>query len=152
MTALHRAWVISPAARRRSHTYAGPSDTTPSGVYRYRASHGRQWRISGRLDDRERDAKPIISPISVTITDSCGTTATNRRCTFTATVTGGGEGTTNAPIQSFTWDFGDGSDDVTTSGNITAHVLSAAGTFTVTVTVRTVDGRTATGRTQILLP
>jgi chitodextrinase len=41
---------------------------------------------------------------------------------------------------------------VTTSGNITAHVYSAAGTYTVTVTVRTVDGRTATGRTQILLP
>jgi PKD repeat protein len=135
-----------------THTYAGPSDTTPvsyTATVQATDVNGESAAVSTSVNVTP---KPIISPISVTIADSCGTTATNRRCTFTATVTGGGEGTTNAPIQSFTWDFGDGSDDVTTSGNITAHVYSAAGTYTVTVTVRTVDGRTATGRTQILLP
>ena len=132
-----------------THTYAGPSNSTPN---TYTATvqaidvNGETAAVSTTVVVTPR------SPISVSITDSCGTTALNRRCTFTATVTGGGEGTTTAPIQSYTWDFGDGSDDVTTSGNITAHVYSAAGTYTVTVTVRTVDGRTATGRTQILLP
>jgi hypothetical protein len=135
-----------------THTYAGPSDSTPvSYMATVQATdvNGESAAVSTSVNVTP---KPIISAISVTITDSCGTAATNRRCTFTATVTGGGEGTTNAPIQSYTWDFGDDSDDVTTSGNITAHVYSAAGTYTVTVTVRTVDGRTAIGRTQILLP
>jgi hypothetical protein len=135
-----------------THTYAGPSDSTPvsyTAIVQATDVNGESAAVSTSVNVTP---KPIISPISVTIADSCGTVATNRRCTFTATVTGGGEGTTNAPIQSYTWDFGDGSDDVTTSGNITAHVYSAAGTYTVTVTVRTVDGRTAIGRTQILLP
>ena len=135
-----------------THTYAGPSDSTPvsyTAIVQATDVNGESAAVSTSVNVTP---KPIISPISVTIADSCGTTATNRRCTFTATVTGGGEGTTNAPIQSYTWDFGDGADDVTTSGNITAHVYSAAGTYTVTVTVRTVDGRTAVGRTQILLP
>jgi hypothetical protein len=132
-----------------THTYAGPSSSTPS---TYTATveavdvNGETAAVSTTVIITPR------SPISVSITDSCGTTALNRRCTFTATVTGGGEGTTTAPIQSYTWDFGDGSDEVTTSGNTTAHVYTAAGTYTVTVTVRTVDGRTAIGRTQILLP
>ena len=132
-----------------THTYAGPSNSTPS---TYTAT---VQAIDVNGETAAASTTVVVtprSPINVSITDSCGTTALNRRCTFTATVTGGGEGTTNAPIQSYTWDFGDGSDDVTTSGNITAHVYSAAGTYTVTVTVRTIDGRTAIGRTQILLP
>jgi hypothetical protein len=132
-----------------THTYAGPSNST-SNTYTATVEaidvNGETAAVSTTVIVTPR------SPISVSITDSCGTTALNRRCTFTATVTGGGEGTTAAPIQSYTWDFGDGSDELTTSGNTTAHVYTAAGTYTVTVTVRTVDGRTATGRTQILLP
>lgn len=97
--------------------------------------------------------KPVITPINVTIADTCATgTATGQRCTFTATATGGGDGGTgNAAIESYEWDFGDGSDDITTSGNVIAHVYSSNGTFTVTVRVRTVDGRTALGRTQVLI-
>jgi hypothetical protein len=134
-----------------THIYTGPSDSTPS---TYNATvqatdiNGETAAVSTMVVVTQR----TVTPISVTIADSCGTGTLSRRCTFTATATGGGEGTTNAPIQSYTWDFGDDSDDVTTSGNITAHVYTAAGTYTVTVTVRTVDGRTATGRTQILLP
>jgi adhesin/invasin len=132
-----------------THTYSGPSNSTPiayTATVQVTDVNGETAAVSTDVIITPR------SPIGVSITDSCGATALNRRCTFTATVTGGGEGTTAAPIQSYTWDFGDGSDELTTSGNTTAHVYTAAGTYTVTVTVRTVDGRTATGRTQILLP
>lgn len=132
-----------------THAYAGPSGSTPA---TYTATvqatdiNGESATVSTTVIVIPR------SPISVSIADSCGTaTTTGQRCTFTATVTGGGEGTTTAPIQSYTWNFGDDSDEVTTSGNTASHVYTTSGTFTVTVTVRTVDGRTATGRTDILL-
>ena len=95
---------------------------------------------------------PRSLPIGVSVSDTCtAATAAGQRCAFTATVTGGGDGATNAPIQSYTWDFGDDSSDITTSGNAIAHVYTEEGTFTVTVTVRTADGRTATGRTEVLV-
>jgi PKD repeat protein len=69
-------------------------------------------------------------------------------------VTGGGEGGTgNATIESYSWNFGD-DETATTSGNVTAHIYETETTeqrFTVTVTPRTPDGRTATGRTEILV-
>jgi hypothetical protein len=69
-------------------------------------------------------------------------------------VTGGGEGGTgNANVQRYDWDFGDG-DTATTSGNTTSHVYDTEATEqrrVVTVTIRTPDGRTATGRTEILV-
>jgi PKD domain-containing protein/Big-like domain-containing protein len=133
-----------------THIYTGPSNSTSS---TYTATvqatdiNGETAAVSTTVVITPR------APISVSITDACGTaTVPSRRCTFTATVTGGGEGTTTAPIQSYTWDFGDSSDEVTTSGNTIAHVYTGPGTFKVTVTVRTVDGRTANGTTQILVP
>jgi hypothetical protein len=132
-----------------THTYTGPSGSTPN---TYTATveatdiNGETAAVSAPVVVTQ---KPPITPISVAITDSCAAT---RRCTFTATVTGGGEGTTTALIQSYEWDFGDGADEVTTSANTISHVYGAAGTYTVVVTVQTVDGKTARGRTQILLP
>ncbi|MGH9254972.1 MAG: Ig-like domain-containing protein [Vicinamibacterales bacterium] len=132
-----------------THAYAGPSNSTPIS---YTATvqaidiNGEPAAVSTTVIVTPR------SPISVSISDTCSAAiASGQRCAFTATVTSGGEGTTTAPIQSYTWDFGDDSDDVTTSGNTTAHVYTATGTYTVTVTVRTVDGRTATGRTEVLV-
>jgi PKD repeat protein len=95
-----------------------------------------------------------LTPINVTLAATAGTaTAAGQPFTFTAAVTGGGEGTANAPIESYSWDFGDGT-SATTSGNSTAHVYETSGTpqrYTVTVTVRTPDGRSSTGRTEIIV-
>jgi PKD repeat protein len=135
-----------------AHTYAGPSESTPISYTAVVQATDVTGESAAASTTVSVTPKPPITPISVTITDSCATATTSgQRCTFTATATGGGEGTTNAPIQSYTWDFDDSSDDITTSGNTTAHVYTATGTYRVTVTVRTVDGRTATGRTEILV-
>ena len=77
-------------------------------------------------------------------------TASGQRWTFTATAT---EGTAAATVERYEWDFGDG-DTATTTSNVTAHVYDTEPTGqrrTVTVTARTRDGRTATGRTEILV-
>ncbi|MBI2187445.1 MAG: PKD domain-containing protein [Acidobacteria bacterium] len=68
-------------------------------------------------------------------------------------VTGGAEGTATAAIESYRWDFGDGN-EATTSGNKTSHVYNTevdVRRYTVTVKVRTPDGRTADGRTEIVV-
>jgi hypothetical protein len=98
----------------------------------------------------------VTTPISVAV--EAGTpgsaTASGQRWPFTATVTGGGEGGTgNATVQRYDWDFGDG-DTATTSSATTAHIYDTEVTEQrriVTVTIRTQDGRTATGRTEILV-
>ena len=53
-------------------------------------------------------------------------------------------------MESYKWDFGDGTDTVTTTGNVTARVYTANGRKIVTVTVETTDDRTGTGRTEIV--
>jgi PKD repeat protein len=53
-------------------------------------------------------------------------------------------------VQSFKWDFGDGS-TATTSGGVTSHVYTSNGAKEATVTVETTDGRTATGRTAFII-
>jgi hypothetical protein len=142
----------TPVTLNLPHTYQGPSGTTPVS---YTATV-QAVDVNGESTTSSTvvivTPKPTITPLSVTIGDNCGTaTTTGQRCVFTATVTGGGEGTTSALIQSYTWDFGDDTSEVTTAGNSTAHIYTADGTFEVTVTVRTVDGKTATGRTELLI-
>ena len=88
------------------------------------------------------------SAIGVSLTTSSETaTVTGQRWTFTATAIGV---TDPGTIQSYSWDFGDDV-DVTTSGGVTAHVYTEEGKFTVTVTLRMVDGRTASATTEILI-
>jgi adhesin/invasin len=100
--------------------------------------------------------RPTPTPINVAITAQSQGNATvaGQQWNFTANVTGGGEsGTGNAAVERYTWDFGDG-ESATTSGATTSHVYDAEATEqrrVVTVTIRTQDGRTATGRTEILV-
>ncbi len=101
--------------------------------------------------------RPTPTPLSVRLTAAKEPVTSNgQRWTFTATVTGGGEGTTNAPIESYRWNFGDGTAEVTTSFPEVAHIyvndnLNDPQQRSVTVTARTQDGRTAVGRTEILV-
>lgn len=103
-------------------------------------------------------------PLSVNLAATVSTTpqTTGVSVAFTAAVTAGAE--TGIPIESFSWNFGDGV-ATTTSGTQTSHVYNAASspapnsatfqTYTVTVTVRTNDGRSGTARVEVqvkLLP
>ena len=143
-----------------THTYSGPSGST-----------ARAYTVTVQATDINGEASaasttviitpltPVTPPTPINVilaAEKATATTIGQRWTFTATATGGGDGGTgNAAIESYTWDFGvDGGDDVTTSGNTTAHIYvtkTNAEGYTVIVTVRTKDGRTATGRTEILV-
>ena len=69
-------------------------------------------------------------------------TAASAQWTFTAT--------TDAGVESFSWDFGDGT-KITTSAGTTSHIYTAIGSRVITVTAKNVDGRTATGRAEIIV-
>lgn len=137
-----------------THTYNGPSGST---AQTYTAAL-LATDVNG--DSASTSVSVVITrvtptPINVAVSGSAGTaTASGQLWSFTATVTGGGEtGTGNATIAAYEWDFGDGT-SATTSSATTAHVYSTAAAEqrrVVTVTVRTQDGRTATGRTEILV-
>jgi PKD repeat protein len=61
------------------------------------------------------------------------------------------QGTTVPPnISRYEWSFGDGS-TATTTGQQTNHVYTSAGTRTARVTVRTTDGNSGSGQTQIVV-
>jgi adhesin/invasin len=87
-------------------------------------------------------------PIGVNITVTQGTGANVRLFTFTANVT---PAAAAELVESYTWDFDDGTKVVTT-GNTTSHLYTQSGRYIVTVTVRTTDGRTGNGRTEIVVP
>jgi hypothetical protein len=138
-----------------SHAYAGPSGSTPrtfTAVVTATDINGERTTATTTVTVTPRAER---TPINVALTSTCGTaTFQGQRCEFTATATGGGEGGTgNAAIESYTWDFGEDEDDgtVTTSGNVTSHVYTSDGRYTVVVTVRTADGRTADARTVVVV-
>jgi adhesin/invasin len=89
-------------------------------------------------------------PLSVTLTATSETAVpmVGQRWTFTATVTPATGGADQ--VETFTWNFGDGTSAVT-SGNSTTHVYTVNGRKIVTVTVRTTDGRTASAQTEIIV-
>src|SRR5207249_9422008 len=82
-----------------------------------------------------------LVPMTANFTMSTRPTEVNVPGCFTATVTGG-----TPPYVSFSWNFGDGS--VLGSGNTPTHGYTAAGTFSVTVTVMDSAGKTGTSSAQ----
>ncbi|MBI4885724.1 MAG: Ig-like domain-containing protein [Acidobacteria bacterium] len=139
-----------------THTYTGPSGST-SVAY---TATVQATDINGEAGSASTiviiTPKSAVTPINVTISAGTPGTATvsGQRGEFTATVAGGGEtGSGDATIQSYEWDFGD-DESATTSGKTTAHIYTTTTTQkqrTVKVTVKAADGRTATGRTEILV-
>jgi PKD domain len=77
----------------------------------------------------------VIAPTTATTTASV---------TFTATVTPASN------LRNFTWDFGDGTVQTTTSNSL-SHRYSSPGTFTIHVTVTTTDGNTGDGYAQVVV-
>ena len=79
-------------------------------------------------------------PLSVTISASSSTAGTTVAYTFTATVT-----PSTAVVSSYLWNFGDGSSPQLTTGPQTTKTYAAGSGFkTVSVTVTTTTGQTAT--------
>ncbi|TMI22432.1 PKD domain-containing protein, partial [Candidatus Bathyarchaeota archaeon] len=80
-------------------------------------------------------------PMTANFTLSTSPTEVNVPVSFSATVTGG-----TPPYVSFIWNFGDGS--ALGSGNTPMHGYTAAGTFSVTVTVTDSAGKTGISSAQ----
>ena len=59
-------------------------------------------------------------------------------------------GLATSPITQAAWTFGDGA-TITTSGATTTHVYTTVGTFTASVTARSVDGRTASSTATVTI-
>ncbi len=89
----------------------------------------------GRLASASASVIINAPPLIVVVTAS-GSSEVGVAVNLTATASGGTQ-----PYVSFVWDFGDGS---TGSGNSAAHVYTASGTYSVTVTVKDSAGITAT--------
>ena len=127
-----------------SHVYAGPSGSSP-----------RSYTAAVRIEDINGDSASASTTVVVTPRSSFGVSLTavgetalltGQRWAFTATAIGVAD---TGTIQSYAWDFGDGA-TVTTSSGTTAHVYTTKGKFTITVTMQTVDGRSASATTEIL--
>ena len=135
------------------HAYRGPSSSTPRSYTATVTATDINGETTSGATTVSLTAAPAITPLSVALAGTADTAvALGHRWTFTATAAGGGEGTTNAAIASYEWHFGDDG-TATTSGNVTSHIYDVSLTgerFVVTVTVRTADSRTATGRIEIL--
>ena len=86
------------------------------------------------------------TPLAVSLTSSQVSSGTNTTVTFTATVIGLG----NAVVVNYHWVFGGPHPPAdTTSNQQTRTYAAGSGPITVSVTVTTSDGRTATGNTVI---
>ncbi|MFR0557784.1 PKD domain-containing protein [Pseudoscardovia radai] len=71
-----------------------------------------------------------------------GTPHTGESVTFNATATLHADGD---PVASYIWDFGDGTDSVTTTTDTASHTYAAAGNYDVIVRVRTASGIEGSG-------
>ena len=137
---------LSSGTAAVSHAYAGPSNSTP-----------RSYTATVRAEDINGEVSTaftsiVVSPraaIGVSLTATSETaTSRGQRWTFTASPTAG---TDVAAIQSYEWDFGDDDSNVMTSTGSTSHIYTEEGRFTVRVTLRMLDGRTASATTEILV-
>jgi hypothetical protein len=124
-----------------AHTYSGSSNGTTA-TYSVVVT-------ATDLDNERSTTSTIVnvtprSPLTIDLA-AAQTPAGAPTVAFTATVAGG-------VAQSFAWDFdGDGTVDATTSSGKTTRVYTANKRYTVTVTVQTTDGRSATAQTDVLV-
>lgn len=138
-----------------THTYSSAGNYT--GTLRATDVNGQSTTASVAVSVTAPVPKP---PLGVTFSDASvdgaatpvGTAGNAVRWKFAATVTPAAD---IPNVGSYAWDFGDGTENVATSGSGTSHVYTGGPTVNgrkvVTVTIRTNDGRTATGRTEIIV-
>jgi hypothetical protein len=127
-----------------AHSYNGSSNGTT-------ATYSAAVTVTD-VDNERSTASTIVNvtPRGALAIDLAASQATSvpgqgQTVTFTATVAGG-------VAQSFAWDYdGDGTVDATTSSNKITRGYTSNGRQTATVTVQTIDGRSATARTEFIV-
>jgi hypothetical protein len=132
---------LSGGSATVTHAYSGPSGSGPNA---YTAT-ARATDVNGETSSASTTV--VVSPrapLTVTISATKGTASSGKvPFTLKANVTGATD------IVEYTWDFDDGS-TATTSSSEVQHIYSEnSAVRTVKVTVKTTDGRTADGQTQI---
>jgi hypothetical protein len=133
-----------------THTYTGPSSTAPRAYTAVVTATDINGEVASASTAVNITPRTPPQPLAASLTATPGTSVAGVGNTtkFESTVTpatGGAD-----MVQSFKWDFGDGS-TATTSGGVTSHVYTSNGAKEATVTVETTDGRTATGRTAFII-
>jgi hypothetical protein len=132
---------LSGGATTLTHTYSGPSGSGPNA---YTAT-AQAIDVNGETSSTSTTVVVLPrAPLNVTITAAKGTASSGQvPFTLTANVTG------STDVVEYSWEFDDGS-TATTSGNVVQHFYAENSAIrTVKVTVKTSDGRTASGQTQI---
>src|SRR5437867_3522176 len=128
----------SGAERGTPYTYSwmfGDGQTASGATVTHAYSTAGSFTVTLTLTDAVNT--PVISsqgltiapvPMTANFTLSTSPTEVNVPVSFSSTVIGG-----TPPYVSFSWNFGDGS--ALGSGNASTHAYTAAGTFSVTVTI-----------------
>lgn len=158
------------AAMTRPATTPGPSylrtgyaDMTNMQLVFGRNYYARKWPLSDYLNgsvdeaavfDRALTADQVAGMFAAGVADvGAATPAQPPTASFTSSVSGltasldaSGSTDPDGTVDSYAWDFGDGS---TGTGATTSHAYTDPGTYTVTLTVTDNSGRTGTGARQV---
>ena len=133
---------LAGGAATIAHTYAGPNGSSPRGyTATVRAVDVNNETTSASSNVTITPRAPLT--VELTAAKQNAVNGVGQQVDFTATVTGG-------DALSFAWDFNDGT-TATTTTNKTSHIYTQDASRTPIVTVTTTDGRTATGRTEIII-
>ena len=126
-----------------SHVYTATANRTVTATVRTQDGRSGTGRTTVAVN------VPSRAPLTATFSTVTPDNATNSSHRFSFTLTAAA-GTETVLVQSVSWDFGDGTSSVTTNGLSTSHVYTATSNrTTVTATVTTQDGRTATARIEV---
>jgi PKD repeat protein len=165
-TDLRAAFIVTPAGPQDNQTVLFDASSSSGSIAEYQWSFGDGATGLGRLTSHAY-ASPGTYVITLTIVDPFGrststaqsitvTPSANPTAAFNFSPTNprvGQQMTFNASasrppaggrIVSYTWEWGDGTDRVTTSDPLVAHTFGRAATYTVTLVVTDNLGRTAT--------
>ena len=163
---LQAAFTFTPAAPSDGQPVLFDASSSSGAIASYEWNFGDGERGSGRTDGHDY-AAPGTYIVTLTVMDSFGRTASqsqsitvgqgtqpvadfvfspsapfrNQAVNFNASASRAAPG---GRIESYTWDFGDGSARVTTGSVVQQHSFAVAATYNVTLVVTDNAGRTAT--------
>ena len=118
----------------------------------YKTSGTRTARVTVRTSDGNSGSSSTqvvvapVTPLNVNLTADTNPTKVGALTKFTASF----DGTQPSNVSGYDWDFGDGTTR-TTTGKETNHIYKDDGNKTASVTVRTSDGNTGTGKTEVVV-
>ena len=116
-----------------------PLSTTASPTHSY--AQAGTYTVSLKVTDNKGETNVVTHPVTVTapaanVPPTAGISVTSQNL-LTVNVSGSGSADGDGTIVDYAWDFGDSG---TASGVTASHTYTAAGTYTVTLTVKDDDG------------